>query len=35
MPESSSEWELQDVLRWVCEVGWEPGESHSRPRAHI
>lgn len=32
MPESSLGRELQDVLRWAWEVGWEPGDSHSRPR---
>lgn len=32
MPESSFRRELQDVLRWAWEVGWEPGDSHSRPR---
>lgn len=35
MPESSFGWELWDVLRWVWEVGWEPGDSHGKPRAYI
>lgn len=34
-PESSSKQEPWDAPRWACEVGREPGDSHSRPGGHV